>query len=55
MNPLIDVGALEERNVWYIEFLIFVRSNPNTIFRYCKGESGDKFRSDVTLPIRRFD
>ena len=58
MSPETDVRALEERNVWQVESLVFVSANRNlraVTLRDDLGEIGDKFRSDVTLPMPRFE
>jgi hypothetical protein len=58
ISPVSDVRALDERNMWEVESLFFVSSNRNSrvvTVRYSVGESGDKFRSDVTLPMLKFE
>jgi hypothetical protein len=49
---------LDERNVWEVESLFFVISNRNSrvvTVRDSVGDVGDKFLSDVTLPMPRLD
>jgi len=58
MSPVTGVRALEERNVWEVEFLFFVSSDRNSRFftvRNGLDETGNKFRSDVTLLTPRIE